>query len=236
MLGMDGTARRGMPGGPSGRSCLTRLRVIAGSLALAASTAFIAVGAGGSYGAGVRASGSAGCRGRLLERTSGGSLTEELIFHGAGPETEVVRLCSAVGGRRYKFPEGPEGYGHSFFFTGLTFAGGRMAALAWAWGSGEAPKLWVINLASGKVAFKKALPRDLANQETILVGKIVLRSDGSVAWTQLSPSGACEVIEHTSRGTKILDPMRKAGPDSLTLTGTTLRWIEEGHAHTAVLR
>ena len=44
-------------------------------------------------------------------------ITEELIFHGAGPETEVVRLCSAVGGRRYKFPEGPEGYGHSFFST-----------------------------------------------------------------------------------------------------------------------
>ena len=94
----------------------------------------------------------------------------------------------------------------------------------------------MINLATGKVPFKKALPRDLANRETILVGKIVLRPDGSVAWTQLSPSGACEVIEHTSRGTRILDPMRKAEPASLTLTGTTLSWLEEGHAHTAVLR
>jgi len=236
MLGMNGAACRGLSTGQSRHRRLVPRRAIAGFVALAASTALIAVGPGSSFGAGSRERGPAGCRGRLLEKASGGSLTEELIFHGAGPETEVVRLCSATGGRRYKFPEGPEGYGYSFFFTGLTFAAGRMAALAWAWGSSEAPKLWVINLTTGKVPFKKVLPRDLANQENILVCKTVLRGDGSVAWTQLSPSGACEVIEHTSRGTKILDPMRKAEPASLTLTGTTLGWVEEGHAHTAVLR
>jgi len=220
--------------GPSERGGVLLSRAIAASVALAASTALIAVGSGASYGDDMRASGTAGCRGRLLEKTSGGSLTEELLFHGAGPETEVVRLCSAAG-RRYRFPEGPEGYGYSFFFTGLTFAGGRMAAVAWAWGSSESPKLWVINLATGAVVFKRVLPRDLTNQETILVGKIVLRRDGSVAWTQLSASGACEVIEHTDHGTKVLDPMRKAEPASLTLTGATLSWLEEGHAHTAVL-
>jgi hypothetical protein len=96
--------------------------------------------------------------------------------------------------------------------------------------------LWVINLATGRVLFKTALPRDVAHQETILVGKIVLRPDGSVAWTQLSASGACAVVEHSSRGTKVLDPMRRAEPASLTLKGTTLSWLEEGHRHTAILR
>jgi hypothetical protein len=210
-------------------------RAAAVLVALAASTATVAVGPAGSSEAAIPARMTAACPGRLLEKTSGGSLTEELIHHGAGPETEVVRLCSAVGGHRYTFPEGPEGYGYSFLFTGLTFSAGRVASLAWAWGSGEAPELWVINLAAGKVLFKKVLPRDVANQETILVGKIVVRPTGSVAWTQLSPSGACAVIEHTGRGTKVLNPTRKAEPASLRLTGTKLSWREEGHERTAAL-
>ena len=160
------------------------------------------------------------CPGRLLEKTAGGSLTEELIAHGAGPETEIVRLCSASGGRRYTFPEGPQGYGYSFLFTGLTFAGDQTAALAWTWFR-EAPELWVVDLATDRVLFKKVVPSNPAHPETIEVGKIVLQRDGSVAWTELSPSGACEVVEHTSHGTHVLNPTRKAQPTSLTLVGTT---------------
>ena len=56
------------------------------------------------------------------ERAIAVKVCRTIAMYGAGPETEVVRLCSAVGGRRYRFPEGPEGYGHSFMFTGLKVA------------------------------------------------------------------------------------------------------------------
>ena len=211
-------------------------RVIAGALALIAMAGLLAGAPAGSSGAGIRSQAASACPGRLLEKTAGGSLTEELIAHGAGPETEIVRLCSASGGRRYSFPEGPQGYGYSFLFAGLTFAGDQTAALAWTWFR-EAPELWVVDLATDRVLFKKALPSDPAHPETIEVGKIVLQRDGSVAWTELSPSGACEVVEHTSHGTHVLNPTRKAQPTSLTLVGTTLRWLEQdGQVRTATLR
>jgi hypothetical protein len=95
----------------------------------------------------------------------------------------------------------------------------------------------VVSLVTHKVLFRKALPSDAKDPETILLGKLVLQRDGAVAWTQLSASGACEVVEHTSRGTHVLNPTRQAQPESLTLTGTTLRWLEEGgEARTATLR
>ena len=178
-----------------------------------------------------------GCAGHLLEQVSGGTLTEQIVAHGQGPETELIHLCSSSGDRRFTFPEGPQGYAYSFIFAGLAFAGGETAALAWSWAFQAPPELWVVSLVTHKVLFRKALPRDSADPETVLLGKLVLRRDGSVAWTQLSTSGACEVLEHTSRGTRVLNPTHQAQPDSLTLTGTTLRWLEQdGQARTTTLR
>jgi hypothetical protein len=190
----------------------------------------------GALGA-ARARAAGGCAGHLLERVSGGTLTEQIVAHGEGPETELVHLCSSSGERRFTFPEGPQGYDYSFLFAGLAFAGGETAALAWSWAFQAPPELWVVSLVTHRVLFSKALPRDPANPETFLLGKLVLQRDGSVAWTQPSTSGACEVVEHTRRGTRVLNPTRQAQPDSLTLTGTTLHWLEQdGQARTAALR
>jgi hypothetical protein len=202
----------------------------------------VAVAALGSAPAGAastthaRATGG-GCAGHLLERVSGGMLTEQIIAHGEGPETELVHLCSASGARRFTFPEGPQGDGYSFLYSGLAFAGGETAALAWSWAFQAPPELWVVSLVTQRVLFRKALPRDIADPERFLLGKLVLQRDGSVAWTQPSTSGACEVVEHTTSGTRVLNPTRRAQPDSLTLSGTTLHWLEQdGQARTATLR
>jgi hypothetical protein len=90
---------------------------------------------------GARSHSASACRGHLLRKVSGGSLSEEIVPHGAGPETENIYLCSASGARRFVFPEGPLGYAYSFLFAGLTFAGNRTAALAYAWGTGGTPEL-----------------------------------------------------------------------------------------------
>jgi hypothetical protein len=207
-----------------------------GAVALSVVIAVLASLPASALGA-ARARAASGCSGHLLEQVSGGTLTEQIVAHGQGPETELIHLCSSSGGRRFTFPEGPEGYGYSFIFAGLAFAGGETAALAWSWGFQAPPELWVVSLVTNKVLFRKALPSDSKDPETILLGKLVLQRDGSVAWTQLSTSGACEVLEHTSRGTRVLNPARRAQPESLTLTGTTLRWLEEdGEARTATLR
>ena len=207
-----------------------------GALALSAVIAALAaLPVGAADAANARA--ASGCAGHLLERVTGGMLTEQIVAHDQGPETELIHLCSSFGDRRFTFPEGPEGYGYSFIFAGLEFAGGETAALAWSWGFQAPPELWVVSLVTHKVLFRKALPSDAKDPETILLGKLVLQRDGAVAWTQLSASGACEVVEHTSRGTHVLNPTRQAQPESLTLTGTTLRWLEEGgQARTATLR
>ncbi len=177
------------------------------------------------------------CPGHLLEKTTGGSLTEEIVPHGEGPETEKVFLCSSSGAKRFAFPEGPLGNGYSFLFTGLTFTGDQAAALAFEWGSTRTPELWVIDLATDKRIYNKALPSDAASFETLEVGKIVLRREGSVAWTELSYSGSCEVVEHTKSATKVLDNTHKTEPNSLKLVGSTLSWSEQdGEVRTATLR
>jgi hypothetical protein len=184
---------------------------------------------------GPRSHAATACRGRLLEKTAGGRLTEELVFHGEGPETENIFLCSSSGGRPFAFPEGPEGYAASFLFSGLTFAGDRAATVAFSWGF-QTPGLWVVNLATDRVIYKKVLPRDPANPETIEVGQTVLQRDGSVAWTELFANGTCEVVEHTSRGTNVLDQTHTTKPSSLKLSGSTLHWLEQdGEARSATL-
>jgi hypothetical protein len=223
---------------PRGLRCISVWEVSArnGVLALLVATAAVASSPASAVGA-AHAHAAGGCAGHLLERVSGGTLTEQIVAHGAGPETELVHLCSSSGGRQFTFPEGPEGYGDSFLFAGLAFAGGETAAVAWSWAFQAPPELWVVSLVTHKILFRKALPRDTANPETFLLGKLVLQRDGSVAWTQSSTSGACEVVEHTSHGTRVLNPTRQAQPASLTLAGTTLRWLEQdGQARTATLR
>jgi hypothetical protein len=87
------------------------------------------------------------------------------------------------------------------------------------------------------VIFRKALPRDAADPETIEVGKIALQPDGSVAWTELSPSGSCEVLEHTGHRTTVLDNAHKAEPSSLKLVASTVHWSEQdGEMRSAPLR
>jgi hypothetical protein len=44
------------------------------------------------------------------------------------------------------------------------------------------------------------------------------------------------VVEHTSRGTKVLDNTHKTKPTSLKLSGSTLHWLEQdGEARSATL-
>jgi len=227
--------------GATGRLGRTSLVVVPPVIAVAAAVLAIAGVLGGTAtaasGTGPRSHSAAACRGHLLAKTTGGSLTEEIVFHGQGPETENIFLCSSSGGRRFAFPEGPLGYAYSFLFSGLTFAGSQAAALAFAWGASGTPELWVVDLSTDRVIYKKVLPRDVADPETIEVARIVLQRDGSVAWTELSASGSCEVVEHTSHGTKVLDNTHKAEPTSLKLVGSTLHWLEQdGEARTATLR
>jgi hypothetical protein len=209
----------------------TRIRILVALVAI-----LVLVSLPASAAATPRARAAGACPGNVLDRVSGGELSEQIVGHDEGPETELMHLCSSTSNRSYTFPEGPEGDSYSFFYAGLAFAGSETAALAWAW-VGHTPQLWVVSLVTHKLLFKKTLPEDSADPETIFVGKLVLQRDGAVAWTQTSKSGACEVIEHTSKGTHVLNPTRKAQPESLTLTGTTLHWSEgEGQTRTATLR
>ena len=204
-----------------------RPRMIGGATAVLVIVCVLAGASAGASGPGPRSYSATACRGRLLDKTTGGILTEQVVFHGQGPETENIFLCSSSGGRRFAFPEGPQGYAYSFLFSGLTFAGNRAAALAFSWGF-KTPELWVVDLATDRVIYKKVLPRDVAHPETIEVGRIVLQQHGSVAWTQLFANGTCEVVEHTSRGTKVLDNTHKTKPTSLKLSRSTLHWLEQG--------
>jgi hypothetical protein len=86
------------------------------------------------------------------------------------------------------------------------------------------------------VLYRNTLPQDEANPEDIRVGRIVLSRTGSVAWTLLFPGGVGNVLEHTARGTKVLDSTRLVMPDSLSLSGSTLHWLEQsGEARSAML-
>jgi hypothetical protein len=180
------------------------------------------------------------CPGKVLQETSGGVLDHEVRYHGEGPETEEAFLCSSAGGHPFRI-EGPGGSEYSLTYSGLDFAG-KQAALEFDYGfGGSVPELWVVDLATGKVSYKKALP-EIAMLETPgkpespRVGRTVLKRDDSVAWTELVPGGTYEVLEHTAHGLKKLDTTHTTRPYSLKLHGLTLSWLEHnGEERTATL-
>jgi len=185
----------------------------------------------GASGLGPLSHAATACPGNLLQRTSGGSLTKVDHQFGAGPEEESAYLCSSAGGRPFLVDEVEE-YG-LFTYSGLIFAG-EQAALAF--GSGTIEELQVVDLATGKMTYRKALPEVTAHPNSTEVGRIVLERDGSVAWTELVPTGTYEVIKHTAGGTKVLDNTHTTRPYSLKLTGSTLHWLEhDGEERTATL-
>ncbi len=188
----------------------------------------------GSATAGSRAAAATACPGKLFEMTAGGRLDTEIRDHDEGPETEEAFLCSAEGGRPFRI-EGPLGSGFSLGVSGLAFAG-KQAALAFEYGSIAAREFWVIDLAGGHRVFKKVLPEVPAHPESLPVGRTVLKRDDSVAWTELVPNGTYEVLEHTSRGTKVLDSSHTTRRYSLKLSGSKLSWLElDGQTRTATL-
>ena len=164
---------------------------------------------------------------------AGGSIYFEEDRTGEQAGTEEWFLCSLAGGRPFHLADtgGTEG---GVEFARLVFDG-EQAALAW--GLFDAiEKLEVIDLATDRAVFTQALPSNAAHPRSSQVGRIVLKRDDAVAWTELVPSGAYEVIEHTSRGTKVLDDTHTTQPYSLKLVGSTLRWLEhDGEARTATL-
>jgi hypothetical protein len=204
-----------------------------GGMIVALLIAGLGVGAPAGAAGPVRAAHAAvACPGKVLQETSGGVLTHEVRYHGEGPETEEAFLCSSAGGHPFRI-EGPGGSEDSLTYSGLDFAG-KQAALEFDYGfGGSVPELWVVDLATGKVSYEKALPEIFFSQnptapESPRVGRTVLKRDDSVAWTELVPGGTYEVLEHTAKGTKKLDTTHTTRPYSLKLHGSKLSWLEHG--------
>jgi hypothetical protein len=142
-------------------------------------------------------------------------------------------ICSFAGGSPYKL--GREEDDESFYHADLVFAGERAAVVDGEGGGSEG--LQVINLAKSQSVYSYSLvqhPASTLNESG--VGRIVLKRDGSLAWTEQQPSGAYQVIEHTPAGRKVLDATNTTRPYSLKLTGSTLSWLEHnGEARSATL-
>ena len=215
-------------------------RLIGGAVAILLIGACWAGAPAGASGLGRASDAATACPGEVLQETSGAVLTHEVRDHREGPETEEAFLCSSAGGHPFRI-EGPGGSGDSLTYSGLDFAG-KQAAIEFDYGfGGSVPELWVVDLATGKVSYKKALPeivfpQNPAKPESPRVGRTVLKRDDSLAWTELLPGGTYEVLEHTAGGLKKLDTTHTTRPYSLKLNGSTLSWLEhDGEERTATL-
>lgn len=101
----------------------------------------------------------------------------------------------------------------------------------------------VVNLATGRVHFHRGLGggkvKFVGEHSSVgahSVGSIVVKADGSVAWTEQTTGSHYDVLKHETR-TVVLDRGGQARPTSLTLAGKTLRWREQsGSQRTAMLR
>ena len=98
---------------------------------------------------------------------------------------------------------------------------------------------------SGFGCFVVLLVHDVRRDDEVFLRRaspetFVLRSNGSVAWTEAGypdidgPGGF--VFRHTRRGTTRLDAGPRVDVDSLRLTGRKLSWINDGERRRATLR
>jgi hypothetical protein len=138
-----------------------------------------------------------------------------------------IYICSFAGGQPYEI--GDEIDTGVFTHEDLIFAGEQAALVV------DSDTLEVIDLAKGRVAFQHGLVEDRKTQ-TGHIGRLVLKKNGSAAWTEQLITGAYEVIEHTATATKVLDDTKTARPYSLKLKRSTLSWLEHnGESRTASL-
>lgn len=88
----------------------------------------------------------------------------------------------------------------------------------------------VLNLRTGRVVHR-------ANSMGSFVQDMVVKSDGTAAWIanlRVQPEEN-EVVALDKTGTRTLASGPGIAPSSLTLTGSTLYWIESGHTASAIL-
>jgi hypothetical protein len=167
------------------------------------------------------------CRAQQGEKKFPGG-AEYKHFYSEEQENGVkIYICSFAGGKPYEI--GGEIDTEVFTHEDLTFAGEQAALVV------DADTLEVIDLAKGHITFQHGLVEDRKTQ-TGHIGRLVLKKDGSTAWTEQLPTGAYEVIEHTTAATKVLDDTKTTRPYSLKLEGSTLSWLEhDGETRTASL-
>jgi hypothetical protein len=158
---------------------------------------------------------------------------------------ERTYICSYATGRSVEVgepgnPEASSDGGLGPVAMRLTFAG-AMAGVVFTDEDG-ARELQVIDLTDGRVRFSYRLggggePGGYSEAGQQDVGAIVLKADGSVAWTEKGGGrDGYDVLEHDRRGTAVLDDQASTAARSLTLQGSTLRWRwYDGARHTALL-
>lgn len=187
-----------------------------------------------------------GCRSRsdVVFKVPGGNASAS----GGMSGEEHTYICAYAGGRSVEIgkagnPIASSEGGEGPSVQSLAFAG-EIAGVAYTDEEG-ARELQVIDLTSGRTQFSFSLgggsesgvPGEVSEAGQEKVGAVVVKSDGSVAWTEKGPEpGGYEVLEHDRVGTVVLDDEMSTAARSLTLTGSTLRWRwYDGKSHSARL-
>jgi hypothetical protein len=139
-------------------------------------------------------------------------------------------VCSKVNGTRRMIAFDPEDVAELIVLRGHF--------VAYGWESCEPP---------GPEAgcARRLYVRDVRREEPVFASGgepdwIVLRSNGSVAWSETMLDDADRdvglIYRHTRRGTTRLDRGRRVDPGSLRLTGRKLSWLNGGERRRATLR
>ena len=97
-------------------------------------------------------------------------------------------------------------------------------------------EIWVRNLRTGKLIHRMpngspAEPGDIGLGDTVA---IVVKSDGSVAWT-VRASNSIQVRSADKTGEHLLASSPEITPESLALAGSTLYWTQDGKPMSAML-
>ena len=157
-------------------------------------------------------------------------------------KTDQLEVCSFAGGSTYDLGDG---YSGDTTFNLVVFAG-RDAAVELEFR--DSPSyLVVLDLQRDRRIYRRGLGGYGASPSpfTRELGAIVLKPDGSLAWTEDFPGESeseltshtpADVVRHDRHGTKVLDATQKAQAGSLQLKGSTLHWVDgEGEARSAKL-
>jgi hypothetical protein len=173
----------------------------------------------------------------------GGFGGEERVLRGGaeferatGEEESNRYICSFAGGRPHLVgrKSGPE----DTFPSLVVFAGTWAAVVSSV--DGIEQGLEIINLAKGRTVYSRALVVVEKSRNNTHggghVGRLVLKRDGSAAWTEQQATGAYHVLARTASSTHLLDKTNTTRPYSLSLKGSTLTWLEHsGEARRATL-